>query len=212
MLRRRAKSSLWLRPSARANRRLSCSYLFSASRFGRVHIFSNDLHQRAAQALGDKGKGLVSGALVVTIVLMVIGYRTADGAVLWGRSPALVGINNLLMLLALYIYAASVRGTRIYPLDPPCTADGCSCLVDCASLGQWRYPVIRFVWWAAVWSVVQMLVINRAEGPRAPYVAPAMKSEVLAGVISVVAFSLVAGHSPLAWLQPVWVKLVWIKI
>ena len=62
-----------------------------------AHLFKRLAPARRA-GLGDKGKGLVSAALVVAIVLMVIGYRTADGAVLWGRSPALVGINNLLML------------------------------------------------------------------------------------------------------------------
>ena len=51
--------------------------------------------------------------MVVSIILMVIGYRGAYGPVWWGRSPALVGINNLLMILAFYLYAASGAKTWI---------------------------------------------------------------------------------------------------
>ncbi|SMY06071.1 NnrU family protein [Flavimaricola marinus] len=55
--------------------------------------------------LGDPGKGLVAVAIVLSVVLMVIGYRGAEGAVFWGRSAPLVGINNLLMVVAFYVYA-----------------------------------------------------------------------------------------------------------
>lgn len=49
-----------------------------------AHLFKRLAPARRA-GLGDKGKGLVSAALVVAIVLMVIGYRTADSAVLWAE-------------------------------------------------------------------------------------------------------------------------------
>jgi len=156
-----------------------------------AHLFKRLAPARRA-GLGDKGKGLVSAALVVAIVLMVIGYRTADSAVLWGRSPALVGINNLLMLLAFYIYAASVRGTRITRWIRHAQLTAVLVWSTAHLLVNGDTPSFVLFGGLAVWSVVQMLVINRGEGPRAPYVAPAMKSEVLAGVISVVAFSLVA--------------------
>ncbi|MDZ7905522.1 MAG: NnrU family protein [Cypionkella sp.] len=65
--------------------------------------------------LGAKAKPVVALAVVLSVVLMVIGYRTADGAVFWGRSPALVGINNLLMVLAFYVYAVGgPKGARIW--------------------------------------------------------------------------------------------------
>lgn len=65
------------------------------------------------ESLGDKGKGIVAGLLVLSIILMVIGYRGAWGPVWWGRSGALVGINNLLMILAFYLYASSGAKTWI---------------------------------------------------------------------------------------------------
>ena len=53
--------------------------------------------------LGSSGKAIVAIAILAGVALMVMGYRSADTTVFWGRTPALVGINNLLMLLAVYL-------------------------------------------------------------------------------------------------------------
>jgi len=156
-----------------------------------AHFFKRLAPAKRA-GLGDKGKGLVAVALVLSVVLMVIGYKTADGAVLWGRSAALVGINNLLMLLAFYIYAASVRGTRITRWIRHAQLTAVAVWSVAHLLVNGDTPSFVLFGGLAVWAVVQMQLINRAEGPRAPYVAPAMKSEILAAVISVVAFTIVA--------------------
>ena len=156
-----------------------------------AHFFKRLAPAKRA-GLGDKGKGLVAVALVLSVVLMVIGYKTADGAVLWGRSSALVGINNLLMLLAFYIYAASVRGTRITRWIRHAQLTAVAVWSVAHLLVNGDTPSFVLFGGLAVWAVVQMQLINRAEGPRAPYVAPAMKSEILAAVISLVAFTIVA--------------------
>ncbi len=41
---------------------------------------------------------------------MYLGYDRASAPVWWGRHPATVGINNLAMVLAIFLYAAD--GTR----------------------------------------------------------------------------------------------------
>jgi len=71
-----------------------------------AHLFKRLAPDARAQ-LGEPGKGIVALAVLASVVLMVIGYRLADGLFVWGRSPALVGINNLLMLFAVYLFAAS---------------------------------------------------------------------------------------------------------
>ena len=73
-----------------------------------AHLFKR-IAPAARASLGNAGKGLVAIALIISIVLMYYGYgdAKATGAVWWGRNPALVGINNLLMVLAFYLYAAS---------------------------------------------------------------------------------------------------------
>ena len=64
-------------------------------------------------AMGDAGKGVVAVAVILSVVLMVIGYRGADYVQLWAPPAFLRHVNNLLMLLAFYLYAASGMKTRI---------------------------------------------------------------------------------------------------
>lgn len=84
---------------------------------------------------GDKAKGPLSLAMVLGIVLMVVGYRAADGAFYWGRTPAMVGINNLLMLGAVYCYAASGMKTAL--------------------ARKMRHPML---WGTVLWAVAHLLV------------------------------------------------------
>ncbi|MDA9208223.1 NnrU family protein [Octadecabacter sp.] len=135
---------------------------------------------------GDKGKGLVTLALFAAIILMVLGYRMADGVVYWGRSSALVGVNNLLMLFAFYLFAASGKGTRItrFIRHPQLTA----ILVWATAHLLVNGDVPSFVLFGgmAIWALAEIATINRAQGPRHAYHAPPIKSEIIAVVATVV--------------------------
>lgn len=135
---------------------------------------------------GEAGKGIVAGASVLSIVLMVLGYRMADGAVFWGRNAALTGINNLLMLFAFYLFAASGKGTRVTRAirHPQLTA----VVVWAAAHLLVNGDVPSFVLFGglAAWAIAEMIVINRAEGPRGAYHAPPIKSEIIAVVATLV--------------------------
>ena len=87
------------------------------------------------RSLKGAERPMVTGLLVVALVLMVIGYRMADGAVFWGRNAALVGINNLLMLVSVYLFAASGMKTAL--------------------ARKMRHPMLTGV---LVWSVAHLLV------------------------------------------------------
>lgn len=72
-----------------------------------AHLFKRlapDLRAR----MGGLGKGLVAVLTLLSVVLMVMGYSQAQTTVFWGRHPMTVGINNLLVLLAVYLMGASV--------------------------------------------------------------------------------------------------------
>ena len=77
-----------------------------------AHLFKR-LAPAQRAAMGTGGRGVVTGLLVLSVVLMIVGYRAAEGAVFWGPSPALVGINNLLVLAAIYLFAADGMKTRV---------------------------------------------------------------------------------------------------
>ena len=156
-----------------------------------VHLFKRVAPDQRA-AMGDKAKGPIALLLVVSIVLMVIGYRAWDGAFYWGRTPAMTGINNLLMLLAFYLFAASGKGTRITRAirHPQLTAVIVWSVAHLLVNGD--APSFVLFGGLAVWALVEMAVINRAQGPRGAYHAPPIKSEVIAAVATLVVFAIVS--------------------
>lgn len=140
---------------------------------------------------GDKGKGIVALASLAGIVLMVLGYRAAEGAVFWGRSGALTGINNLLMLLVFYLFAASGKGTRITKAirHPQLTAVVVWALAHLLVNGD--VPSFVLFGGLGLWALAEMVLINRAHGPRTAYHAPPIKSEIIAVVATIVVTAVV---------------------
>lgn len=123
-------------------------------------------------AMGGSQRPMVAGMLFLSIVLMVLGYRAADGAVWWGPSPMLKGINNLLVLIGFYLFAASGAKSRLGV--------------------RLRHPqLIGFSLWAAahllvngdtksmvlfggllIWALVEIMVINAANPRLTPPAHP----------------------------------------
>ena len=142
--------------------------------------------------MGDqRGKGPVALALVVSVVLMVIGYRAAFGPVWWGRSGALVGINNLLMILAFYIYASGAAppgkprnrvGTRLR--HPQLIGFSIWCVAHLLVNGD--LPSFILFGGLLVWALLEIAVINRAVPQWTPPEWGGPKSEIRVAVITVV--------------------------
>jgi uncharacterized membrane protein len=147
---------------------------------------------------GDKGKGIVAICAVLGIVLMVIGYRMAEGAVYWGRSPAMTGINNLLMLFAIYLFAASGAKTRITRTirHPQLTAVKVWALAHLLVNGD--VPSLVLFGGLLAWAVVEVILINRANRDWTPPPLAPAKKEVTAVVITVVVYGIVSAIH--AWL------------
>ena len=72
-------------------------------------------------SIGEPGKGLVTVLVLAGVVLMVVGWRgsawlgieAAEFVPVWEPPRFLIHVNNLLMLFAFYLYAASGMKTRI---------------------------------------------------------------------------------------------------
>lgn len=77
-----------------------------------AHFFKRLAPARRA-AMGDSGKGLVALLLVASLVLMVFGYRWAPVDQIWPLSNGSVHLNNALMLLVFYLFAASGMKTAV---------------------------------------------------------------------------------------------------
>lgn len=159
-----------------------------------AHLFKR-LAPDARAGMGDKGRGPIALAILGGVVLMVIGYRMADGAVFWGRSPAMVGINNLLMLLSVYLFAAAGAKTALARRmrHPMLGAVKVWALAHLLVNGD----VPSFVLFGGLlaWAVVEMILINRANRAWTPPPPAPMRKEITAVVVTVIIYGLlVAAH------------------
>jgi uncharacterized membrane protein len=154
-----------------------------------AHVFKR-LAPDARAGLGNAGKGIVAVASVLAIVLMVVGYRGWDSTVFWGRHPALVGINNLLMVLAFYLYAASGAKSWITTKirHPQLTAVKVWALAHLLVNGD----VASFVLFGGLmmWAVLEVILINRNTAPWVPATRVRPGAEVKAVVATVVVMGL----------------------
>lgn len=156
-------------------------------------------------AMGNAGKGVLALALLASVVLMVIGYRGAEGAVFWGRHPAMVGINNLLMLIAFYIYAVGgPKGARIWigtKLRHP-QLTGFSIWAGAHLLVNGDVPSLVLFGGLLIWALVEMVVINAQDGPWVPPPRAARRKEIIYVVAAIVATGVVMGIHNWLGVQP----------
>ncbi|GHF38176.1 NnrU family protein [Seohaeicola zhoushanensis] len=160
-----------------------------------AHLFKRLAPARRA-AMGDKGRGPVALALLVSLVLIVLGYRWADMVHVWFPPVWLWHVNNLLMLLAVWTFGASeIRGGKVWPATrirhPQLTAVKTWALAHLLVNGDLA-SILLFGAMLA-WAVVEVIVINRAEPAwTPPPKAPARKLVVLA-VITLVVYAVIVG-------------------
>lgn len=138
--------------------------------------------------MGDKGKALVAVAVLASLLMMILGYRGAEVIHVWSPPAWTVHLNNLMMLIAVFVYGMSMTKGRLR--------------------GRLRHPQLTAVKiWAAAhllvngdlasivlfggllaWAVGSVILINRA----GPWVRPApgeAKKDILLVVITLVLFA-----------------------
>jgi uncharacterized membrane protein len=161
-----------------------------------AHLFKR-LAPGLRAPMGNAGKGVVALALVASIVLMVIGYRSAEGTFYWGRTPALTGINNLLMVLAFYIYAVGgPKGPRVWigtKLRHP-QLTGFSIWAASHLLVNGDTPSFILFGGLLIWAIVEIVIINAQDGPWTPPPRAPQSKEItyiIAAVVATVAVMLI---------------------
>lgn len=151
-----------------------------------AHLFKRLAPARRAE-MGDKGKGLVAGALAVAVLLMIWGYRMADGPYWWGAFAPLKGINNLLVLAAFYLFAADGMKTRITARVRHPQLTGFALWAFAHLLPNGDLPSFVLFGGLLVWALAEMAVINRAQPRWTPPAGPfPVRKEIMAGVGAVV--------------------------
>ena len=158
--------------------------------------FRSEMEER----MGRAARGMIVLAVLVSVVLMAIGYRGVDAEVLyeppdWGRH-----VNNLLMLVAVLLFGAGSSKSR--------------------ARGWLRHPMLTgFLLWAVahllvngdsasialfgllgLWAIVEMLVISQAEPNWERFRGGTLAGDMRFLVISAVAFAAISAIH--IWLGP----------
>ena len=139
-------------------------------------------------SLGENGgKGLVTVLTLVSIVLMVIGYRGAEPIDLWYPPAFLTHVNNLLMVVAVFLlllgYSRGMLRAKIrHPMLNAVKTWAIAHLLVNGDLAS----VILFGGLFA-WALFDMIKINRMTGPWArPAEGPVVNDVLYIGVAMIV--------------------------
>ncbi len=157
-----------------------------------AHLFKRVLPKQR-EALGKWGRPLVAVAIVVSIVLMIIGDREAEDVPLYALSIWTWHLNNLLMLVALFmmdigrvngVVRTKVRhpmliGVVIWSVAHLLVNVELSALVLFGGLG--------------LWALLQMAVISRAEGPWEIPAKGSILSDGKVAVFAIVLYAVIVG-------------------
>lgn len=147
--------------------------------------------------MGDKGKGLVAVAIMISLLMMIFGYRGAEFIHVWAPPAWTVHLNNLMMLIAVFVYGMSATKGRLRGKmrHPQLTAVKIWAVAHLLVNGDLA-SIILFGGMLA-WAVVSVILINRSE----VWVRPApgeAKKDILLVVITLVLFGVMTGIH--AWL------------
>ena len=161
-----------------------------------------------ANLVGRLGEGPYKGAFALTvafsIVLMVVGWRSAVADIVyeppaWGRHLAM-----LLMLLAFLLFAFShgKSNMRRFIRHPQLTAVVVWAIAHLLANGDSRSVALFGV--IGLWALVEMVLLNRRDAPPAPPVPRPWSAELKPVVIGVVIYGvMVLLHPYLFGVSPI---------
>src|SRR5210317_121986 len=148
-------------------------------------------------SMGARGRGVISILLFIGLGLMIYGYRQAEVVNIWYPPAFLVHFNNLLMVVAVAVFAMAhtkgrLRGKMRHPMLVSVKIWAIAHLLVNGDLAS----IILFGG-MLVWAVVSVILINRAEDWTRP--EPGDKGrDWLFAVITVVTFAIMIDvHIPL---------------
>lgn len=143
--------------------------------------------------LGDRGGKMVASLLSLgAIVLMVKGYQSADVVELWSPPAAMVHVNNLLMLVAVYLlnfgYSRGVMRTKLrHPMLSSVMLWAVAHLLVNGDLAS----VILFGG-IGLWAVVDVAMINRMQREWVPPASGPVVNDLIYAGAALVVFAVMA--------------------
>lgn len=143
-------------------------------------------------AMRGSEKPMVAAMLVLSVLLMVIGYRAADLTMWWEPTPMLKGINNLLVLIGFYLFAASGAKSRLGVRMRHPQLIGFSLWAVAHLLTNGDMPSVVLFGGLLLWALAEIVIINRADPRwRAPAHPIPMRKEWTTAAAALVVYGVV---------------------
>lgn len=171
-----------------------------------VHFFKRlapDMRAGMDSKLGaGPARGIIAVLLILSVVLMVKGFRSEEFSAVYTPFPSIGHLNNLLMLGAIFLFGAGnskgkARAWLRHPMLAGAIVWSVAHLLVNGDLGS----IILFGS-IGIWAIAQMALINRAEGPwQRPEPGP-IAGDIKLVVITLVLFGIITavhnwlGYSP----------------
>jgi len=127
-----------------------------------AHLFKRMAPSRRA-AMGDKGKAVVALGSLAGIVLMVIGFRATPFVNVWYPPSFMVHINNLLMLIAIYMMSPGPKKGALFTGMRHPQLTGFSLWAVAHLLVNGDLAAIILFGGLLVWAQSEVPAINKAE-------------------------------------------------
>jgi len=146
-------------------------------------------------------KGLIAIGVLLGLVLIVLGWRSAVPQGIYTPPAALRLPAVLLLVLAVWLFAVSNRPSAVKRVlrHPQLTGLLLWSVAHLLVNGDSRS--LTLFGGMAVWSVVEMLLINRRDGAREIPPAPPLKTDLVTAAMGVVGFLILVAVHP--WLAGV---------
>lgn len=166
-----------------------------------AHLYKRLAPERRAQ-MGDKAKGIVAVLLVVSVVLMVLGYRSAETVALYSPVPGIGHFNNALMLVSVYLFGMGGTKGVLYPRMRHPMLWGTVIWAVAHLLVNGDLSSLVLFGGILVWAVAEMLAINRAERWTPPTNGRGIRGDAMNLVGTLALFGVIAavhtwlGYSP----------------
>ncbi|WP_294613722.1 NnrU family protein [uncultured Roseovarius sp.] len=156
-----------------------------------AHLFKRMAPGLRAQ-MGNGGKAVVAVGVLAGLGLMILGYKQAEFVNLWYPPTWAVHLNNLLMLVAVFVYGMSATTGRLRGRmrHPQLTAVKIWAVAHLLVNGDLASVVL--FGGLLIWAVLEVIVINRSQDWVRPEPGPAKKDVVLV-IITLVMFAVIAG-------------------
>ncbi len=151
--------------------------------------------------LGEKGKGPVAIVIVLSLLLMIFGYRWAEFVPLWSPPAFFTYLNNLLMIAALFVFGMSattgrLRGKMRHPQLVAVKIWAIAHLLVNGDLAS-----VLLFGGMLIWAVLSVILINRSQEWVRPEPGDPKKDKLLV-IITVVSFIVITVIHALLGVSP----------